>query len=212
MQTIALIDYGAGNLRSVERALEAAAQRAAAPARVVMTDDPEIVRRADRVVLPGQGAFDDCMKGLEARPGVITAMEENVRGRGVPFLGICVGMQLLADVGREHGGYRGLGWIGGECRELRIGAHDRLPHMGWNQARPTRPHPVAAPLAPERHVYFCHSFALAPPAETVLAEAEHGERFCCMVAKDNIVGAQFHPEKSQRAGLDLLAAFIDWKP
>lgn len=212
MQTIALIDYGAGNLRSVERALEAAAAQARTPGRVVMTDDPEIVRAADRIVLPGQGAFDDCMKGLEARAGVIAAMEERVRKQGAPFLGICVGMQLLADEGLEHGGYRGLGWIGGTCRPIRTGPSERVPHMGWNEARPVRSHPVSAPLSPQRHVYFCHSYVLDPPAEAVLAVAEHGERFCCMVAHDNIAGAQFHPEKSQTAGLALLAAFIDWRP
>ncbi|MET0181791.1 MAG: imidazole glycerol phosphate synthase subunit HisH, partial [Caulobacterales bacterium] len=157
MQTIALIDYGAGNLRSVERALEAAAAQAAMPSRVVMTDDPAIVRSADRIVLPGQGAFDDCMKGLEARSGVIEAMDERVRQKGAPFLGICVGMQLLADEGLEHGGYRGLGWIGGVCRPLKTGAAERVPHMGWNEAEPLRAHPVSAPLSPARHVYFCHS-------------------------------------------------------
>lgn len=211
MQTIALIDYGAGNLRSVERALEAAAETARTASRVVMTDDPDIVRRADRIVLPGQGAFDDCMRGLEARSGVIEAMTARVRGEGAPFLGICVGMQLLADEGLEHGGYRGLGWIGGVCRPLRAGPGDRVPHMGWNEAAPVRAHPVSDVLAPARHVYFCHSYVLDPPADAILATALHGERFCCMVAKDNLVGAQFHPEKSQRAGLDLLRAFIDWR-
>lgn len=212
MQTIALIDYGAGNLRSVERALEAAAQRAHAGGRVVMTDDPEIVRTADRIVLPGQGAFDDCMSGLQSRTGVIEAMEARVRGEGVPFLGICVGLQLLADVGLEHGETKGLGWFGGACRPLRAGANDRVPHMGWNEATPTRAHPVLAPLAPTRHVYFCHSYVIDPPASVWLAETEHGERFCCAAAKDNLVGVQFHPEKSQAAGLELLAAFIDWTP
>lgn len=212
MQTIALIDYGAGNLRSVERALEAAARQAQTQSRVVMTDDPEIVRTADRIVLPGQGAFDDCMKGLEARAGVIAAMEDRVRTQGAPFLGICVGMQLLADEGLEHGGYRGLGWIGGQCRPLRTSAAERVPHMGWNEASPARAHPVARPLGDARHVYFCHSYVLDPPQPAILATSEHGERFCCMVAQDNLVGMQFHPEKSQHAGLELLAAFIDWRP
>ncbi len=212
MQIIALIDYGAGNLRSVERALEAAARSARAESRVVMTDKPDVIRAADRIVLPGQGAFDDCMRGLEERSGVIEVLEERVRGDGAPFLGICVGMQLLADEGLEHGGYRGLGWIGGVCRPLRAGAAERVPHMGWNEARPTRAHAVSDTLGAGRHVYFCHSYVLEPPADAVLATAEHGERFCCMIARDNIVGAQFHPEKSQDAGLDLLRAFIDWRP
>lgn len=212
MQTVALIDYGAGNLRSVERALEAAALRAAAPTRVVLTDDAETARGADRLVLPGQGAFDDCMRGLAARPGMIEVLEESVRRRALPFLGICVGFQLLAARGLEHGGCDGLDWLGGECRPLRTGPEQRVPHMGWNEAIPTRPHPVLAPLAPERHVYFCHSYVLDPPAADWLAVAEHGERFCCAAGRGNIVGVQFHPEKSQAAGLDLLAAFLDWKP
>jgi glutamine amidotransferase len=210
MQTVALIDYGAGNLRSVERALEAAAHQAKTASRIVMTDDPAIVARADRIVLPGQGAFADCMAGLRARAGVIAAMEERVRAAGAPFLGICVGMQLLADEGLEHETTKGLGWIGGACRELATA--ERLPHMGWNQAVPTRAHPIAAPLGAGDHVYFCHSFALEPQPEAVLATAEHGVRFCCAVAAGNIAGVQFHPEKSQRAGLAILAAFLDWTP
>jgi len=210
VQTVALIDYGAGNLRSVERELEAAAGAAATPTRVMMTDDPEIVRSADRLVLPGQGAFADCMHGLEARPGVIAALEQRVLRDGAPFLGICVGMQLLAAEGLEHEITRGLGWIGGICRELQT--PETLPHMGWNAATPTRAHPVTAPLGAGEHVYFCHSFAMEPPAEAILAQATHGARFCCAVARDNIVGVQFHPEKSQRAGLALLAAFLDWTP
>ncbi len=212
MQTIALIDYGAGNLRSVERALEAGARAAATESRVVMTDDPDIIRKADRVVLPGQGAFNDCMSGLEARAGVIAALEENVRQRGAPFLGICVGFQLLADKGLEHGERKGLGWLGGVCRKIETGPAERVPHMGWNEAIVTRAHPVLAPLAPQRHVYFCHSFVLAPPESTVLAQSAHGERFCCAAGEGNIVGVQFHPEKSQDAGLALLSAFADWKP
>ena len=212
MQTIALIDYGAGNLRSVERAREAAAAKAATPSRIIMTDDAETARGADRIVLPGQGAFDDCMAGLEARPGMVAVLEDSVKRRALPFLGICVGFQLLADRGLEHGGAAGLGWLGGECRPLRAGANDHVPHMGWNEAAPTRAHPVLAPLGARRHVYFCHSFVLDPPAGDCLAETEHGERFCCAAGRDKIVGVQFHPEKSQAAGLELLAAFLDWKP
>ncbi len=210
MAEIALIDYGAGNIRSVERALTAAGGR------VTVTDDPEIVRRAGRIVLPGQGAFADCMGGLSARAGLIEALEERVQWNGAPFLGICVGMQLLADRGLEHVETRGLGWIGGVCRELKPGAGDILPHTGWNQVRPLpisgRVHPVFDALSPARHCYFNHSFVLDPPAEARAAETEHGEIFAAGVARDNLVGIQCHPEKSQAAGLALLARFIEWTP
>jgi glutamine amidotransferase len=212
VQRIALIDYGAGNLRSVQSALEAALGQTCLGGDVVMTDDPDVVRKADRIVLPGQGAFDDCMNGLLARPGLADALQEAVLGRALPFLGICVGMQLLADVGLEHGECRGLGWLGGVCRPLMAGPQDRVPHMGWNEAVVSRPHPVLAPLAPKRHVYYCHSYVLEPPADVVLASTEHGERFCAAAGRDNIVGVQFHPEKSQTAGLETLARFIDWMP
>ena len=206
MSRIALIDYGAGNIRSVHRAL------AAGGGDVTVTDDPEIVRVAERIALPGQGAFDDCMSGLEARAGLIEALEEAVLKRGAPFLGICVGMQLLAETGLEHGERKGLGWIGGVCRQLRTGANDILPHTGWNEVRPVRPHPVFDALAPVRHCYFNHSFVLDPPADTRAAITEHGERFAAGVAKDNIVGVQFHPEKSQAAGLALVRRFVEWTP
>ncbi|MGE0828678.1 MAG: imidazole glycerol phosphate synthase subunit HisH [Hyphomonadaceae bacterium] len=204
---IALIDYGAGNLRSAERALIAAG---AGDVRV--TSDPEIVLRAERIVLPGQGAFKDCMEGLLARPGLREALEEAVCAKARPFLGICVGMQLLAAEGHEHGVTLGLGWIGGICRPLEAGA-ERLPHMGWNEVRPIAAHPVLDGLTPAAACYFAHSYVLAPadPAR-IAAWTEHGERFASAVAHDNIVGVQFHPEKSQRAGLALLARFLDWKP
>ena len=204
--SIALIDYGAGNIRSVHRAL------AASGGDVVVTDDPDIVRRAERIVLPGQGAFDDCMSGLESRPGLVEALTEAVRRRAVPFMGICVGMQLLADVGLEHVERKGLGWIGGQCRQLKTGAHDILPHTGWNEVRPTRAHVVFDALAPAKHCYFNHSYVLDPPADALAAVTEHGERFAAGVARDNIIGVQFHPEKSQAAGLALLARFVDWTP
>jgi imidazole glycerol-phosphate synthase subunit HisH len=203
---IALIDYGAGNIRSAERALMQAG------ADVVVTDDPAAVARAERIVLPGQGAFDDCMNGLLARPGLAEALTEAVLKHGRPFLGICVGMQLLADIGLEHGECAGLGWIGGACRPLKPGPGDRIPHMGWNEVFPTRAHPVFDALAPARHCYFAHSFVLDPPADAVAATTVHGERFASGVARDNIVGVQFHPEKSQQAGLALLERFIAWTP
>lgn len=207
MRTIALIDYGAGNLRSAERAL-----RAAGAGHVAVTSDPAIVAAADRIVLPGQGAFAACMSALQARPGLIEALDTAVRRRGAPFLGICVGMQLLAGEGREHAVTKGLGWIGGLCRQLDPRA-GRLPHMGWNEARVTQAHPVLAALAPAAHVYFAHSFVVAPSDPgSIAAETVHGETFAAAIARDNILGVQFHPEKSQTAGLALLARFLDWSP
>lgn len=202
----ALIDYGAGNIRSAERAL------AQAGAEVRVSANPEVIAAAERIVLPGQGAFDDCMAGLEARPGLIEALELAVQTRGVPFLGICVGMQLLAETGLEHGARPGLGWIGGVCRPLHPGAQDRIPHMGWNEVTPTKAHPVLDALSPARHCYFAHSFVLDPPVEALAATAQHGERFAAAVARDNLIGVQFHPEKSQAAGLALLERFVAWMP
>jgi glutamine amidotransferase len=206
MSSVALIDYGAGNLRSVERALEAGG------ATVSVTADPAAVRTASRIVLPGQGAFADCMSGLTARPGLIDALKESVLEHGLPFLGICVGMQLLADIGLEHGQTAGLGWIGGTCRQLQVGKGEILPHTGWNEVTPTQSHPVLDGLAPTRHCYFNHSFILDAPADAIAATTTHGERFACAVARNNLVGVQFHPEKSQRAGLDLLSRFLKWAP
>jgi imidazole glycerol-phosphate synthase subunit HisH len=179
---------------------------------VDVTFDPTVIARADRIVLPGQGAFDDCMSGLEACAGVIEVLEERVLKDRVPFLGICVGMQLLAQTGLEHGERKGLGWIGGVCRPLRAGPGDRIPHMGWNEVTPARPHPVLDALAPAKHCYFAHSFVLEPPAEALAATTQHGEMFASAVTRDNIVGVQFHPEKSQAAGLALLQRFVAWRP
>ncbi len=211
MSFVALIDYGSGNIRSVEKALAAAA---GGRMTVRTTDKPEVIAAADRIVLPGQGAFADCMQGLAARGGVVEALIEQVRKRGAPLLGICVGMQLLADRGLEFGETPGLGWIGGVCRPLnRTDPSIRIPHMGWNAARLTKPHPVLDVLAPEAHVFFMHSFIHAPAdAADIATETGHGEVFASAVARDNIVGVQFHPEKSQDKGLALLSRFIDWRP
>jgi imidazole glycerol-phosphate synthase subunit HisH len=208
---VALIDYGSGNIRSVEKALATAAGGRMA---VRTTDKPEDIAAADRIVLPGQGAFADCMNGLAARAGVVEALTEQVRKRGVPFLGICVGMQLLADRGLEFGETPGLGWIGGVCRPLkRTDPSIRIPHMGWNAAKLTKPHPVLDALEPQAHVFFMHSFIHAPADEADIAtETDHGEVFVSALARDNIVGVQFHPEKSQDKGLALLSRFIDWQP
>jgi glutamine amidotransferase len=212
---VAVIDYGAGNIRSLERALAAAARAAARPFEVRATADPALIRAADRIALPGQGAFGDCMAGLRQAPGMIEALGEAVTRRGAPFLGICVGMQLLAEKGLEHGEHAGLNWIGGLCRRLDASADAaaRIPQTGWNAARPTRPHPVFDALAPEAYFYFNHSYVVAaPPAAAIAAETIHGERFASALARDNIIGVQFHPEKSQARGLAFLTRFLDWSP
>jgi glutamine amidotransferase len=210
MQTIALIDYGAGNLRSAERALLAAAAYANRRREVRVTADPDYIRLADRIVLPGQGAFARCMAGLTAETGLIAALEEAVRVRGAPFLGICVGMQLLAAQGLEHGRHAGLGWLGGVCRPLEAGG-ERLPHMGWSEVVPAHAHPVLGERS--HHYYFAHSYVLEPDLKARAAgHAVHGERFVAMAADGPVLGVQFHPEKSQAAGLALLARFVDWTP
>lgn len=214
MSRIALIDYGSGNVRSVRRALEAAASDTSAPADIELTSDPEAIRRADRVVLPGVGHFADCAEGLRARRGVVEAMVEVVRGKGVPFLGVCVGMQLMADVGREDAETEGLGWIAGAVE--RIAPSDSalpVPHMGWNALEIANAHPVLAGLGDDPHVYFTHSYVFntVDPAD-VAARFSYGGAHTAAVARDNLFGTQFHPEKSQRVGLRLLANFLTWTP
>jgi len=212
VQTIAVIDYGSGNLRSVERALLQAAANANRRREVRVTADADFIRRADRIVLPGQGAFADCMAGLRAIDGLIAVLDERVRTHGTPFLGICVGMQLLGDKGLEREETPGLGWIGGVCRVLDPHA-GTLPHMGWNEARAAHAHPVFDALGAAAHMYFAHSFILdlADPRDAA-SRTVHGEAFASAVARDNILGVQFHPEKSQAFGLALLARFVDWTP
>jgi glutamine amidotransferase len=214
MQTIALIDYGSGNLRSAEKALQRASRELGGDLRVVTTDDPEIIARADRVVLPGVGAFAACMRQVRHRDGVVEAMTHAARARGAPFLGICVGMQLLADRGLEFGGSEGLGWISGEVRRLEpAGAAFKVPHMGWNALEGVSGHPLLAGLEGGAHMYFTHSFAFFPSDRAdIAAQTDHGGRFTAAVARDNIAGVQFHPEKSQAAGLRLLSNFLEWRP
>jgi len=204
-ERIALVDYGAGNLRSVENAL-----RAAGAADVDVTADPATVRRADRIVLPGVGAFAACMNALAAVPGMIDAMTEAALVGARPFLGICVGMQLLADQGEEHGVQPGLGWIGGGVRLLEPADPAlKIPHMGWNDVVPDRPHALIVP----GEAYFLHSYAfdVADPGHR-LAATDHGGAVTAAVGRDNIVGVQFHPEKSQAYGLAFLARFLEWQP
>ena len=210
MQSVALIDYGSGNLRSAEKALVRAAE---GRSEVVVTCDPETVAAADRVVLPGVGAFAACMSALQARRGVVEAMEDAVRRRGAPFLGICVGMQLMASRGQEYGETPGLGWIEGDVR--RIEPADpacKVPHMGWNRLVDVADHPLMAGVG-DQAVYFTHSFAFfTRDAGDVIAWADHGGRFPAAVARGNVAGVQFHPEKSQGPGLSLLSRFLEWRP
>ena len=202
--TLALIDYGAGNLHSVHNAL-----KAAGAADVHVTADPDIVANADRIVLPGVGAFAHCMEALSAIDGMVAAMEQRVRGEGTPFLGICVGMQLLADEGVEHKSTRGLGWIGGTVRAIVPAADLKIPHMGWNDVVPS----VGAPLIETGEAYFLHGyhFDAADPAD-VLATNDHGGPLVAAVGRDNVMGVQFHPEKSQTYGIEFLKRFLEWMP
>lgn len=200
-ETVALIDYGAGNLHSVWNAL-----RAAGAERIAVTADPVSVREADRIVLPGVGAFASAMRALAAVPGMIEALEETVRGKARPFLGVCVGMQLMAEAGEEHGVTKGLGWCQGVVRAIAPRDGIKVPHMGWNDVRPTADHPLIA----SGEAYFLHSFAYRG-ADT-LAETDHGGPVAAAIGRDNMAGVQFHPEKSQRYGLALLARFLEWRP
>ena len=207
-ETVALVDYGAGNLHSVENAL-----RAAGAENVSVTSDPNVVRAADRIVLPGVGAFAACAKALRAVPGLVEAMTERVHVGGAPFLGICVGMQLLADRGVEHRVSEGLGWIAGEV--LPIVVTDpaiKVPHMGWNDVAPT-PHHDGAALIEPGEAYFLHSYHFVPDqGRHIAALTDHGGGLVAAVARDNLLGVQFHPEKSQAYGLALLARFLEWRP
>jgi len=214
MPEIAVIDYGAGNLRSVAKAMERAATEAGLLARVRVVHDAASVTAADRIVLPGVGAFADCWRGLTGLDGVTEALTEAVWGRGVPFLGICVGMQLLATRGLENETCPGLDWIPGDVVALAPNRpHLKVPHMGWNALEPVAGHPLLAGLGAGAHAYFVHSYALrAADAAHVVATTNHGETVTAAVARGNVVGTQFHPEKSQTTGLRVLRNFLTWSP
>ena len=207
-EAIALIDYGAGNLQSVKNALLAAGAHS-----VAVTDNPDTVRGAQRIVLPGVGSFGACWEGLSGIPGMIEALEERVLDHGVPFLGICVGMQLLATRGLEFGETPGLGWIEGEVKPIaRTDPAIKVPHMGWNDVALT-PHWHEHPLIDEGEAYFLHSYHFHPEnGRDIAAMTDHGGGLVAAVARENIVGVQFHPEKSQSYGLKLLGRFLEWKP
>jgi len=209
--TVALVDYGAGNLRSAAKAL------AHAGAKVEITSDPDVVRTAERIVLPGDGAFPDCRRGLAAIKGMDEALAEAVRKKGRPFLGICIGMQLLATQGFEHEGEKGLNWIPGKVVRIQpANPALKVPHMGWNTLQAAGTHKLldGIALGPQGlHAFFLHAFHFLPDdASDLLAAAEYGGAVTAMVARDNIAGTQFHPEKSQTLGLALLANFLRWKP
>jgi imidazole glycerol-phosphate synthase subunit HisH len=215
--TVAIVDYGSGNLHSAAKAFERAAHEAGLNQRIVVTQDPAVVAQADRVVLPGVGAFADCRRGLDAVPGMVEALDETVRRKGRPFFGICVGMQLLAERGREYEVTEGLGWIAGEVDRITPSdATLKIPHMGWNTLNVARPHHLLDGLAlgPQGlHAYFVHSYQLKPAQRTdLVAEADYGGAVTAIVGRDNIVGTQFHPEKSQKLGLALIANFLKWTP
>ena len=211
MSSVALIDYGSGNLASAAKALARAAD---GKHDIVTTADPQVVLDAERVVLPGVGAFADCMKGLSAVPGMIEALREKVLKEGAPFLGICVGMQLMATVGVEFGRHAGLGWIAGEV--VKIAPADpvlKIPHMGWNELKIEQSHAVLDGIAPGSHAYFVHSFQLKPVLpDDLIATTDYGGPLTAVVGNENMVGTQFHPEKSQETGLKLLENFLHWRP
>ena len=216
--TVAIVDYGSGNLRSAAKAFERAAREAGLDERVLVTADPRDVAAADRIVLPGVGAFADCRAGLFGVPGMVDALKREVIERGKPFLGICVGMQLMATRGVEYGIHAGLDWVPGDVVRIVAapnghGGHLKIPHMGWNELSDLKPHALLEGISPSEHAYFVHSFQLkASRPDTVLALTDYGGPITAVVGRDNLAGTQFHPEKSQTTGLRLIANFLRWKP
>jgi imidazole glycerol-phosphate synthase subunit HisH len=215
--TTAIIDYGSGNLHSAKKAFELATQQAGLSETILLTNDPDVVRKADRIVLPGVGAFADCRRGLDEIAGMVDAMREAVLQKGRPFLGICVGMQLLATRGLEHTTTQGLDWIGGDVEPINPSDPAlKVPHMGWNTLEPARSHAILdnIPTGDKGlHAYFVHSYQLKPTNDAhVIARTIYGGPVVAVVGRDNIVGTQFHPEKSQKLGLALIANFMRWTP
>jgi len=212
--TVAIVDYGSGNLRSAAKAFERAARESGTNERVLVTADPKEVAAADRIVLPGVGAFADCRAGLYGVPGMVDALQREVIERGKPFLGICVGMQLMATRGVEYGVHPGLDWIAGDVVRIEPGKdHLKIPHMGWNELLDLKPHALLEGIAAHDHAYFVHSFQLKTATQdTLLAVTDYGGRITAAVGRDNLAGTQFHPEKSQATGLKLIGNFLRWKP
>lgn len=214
---VAIIDYGSGNLHSAAKAFERAAREQGSRLAVKVTARPEEVAAADRIVLPGVGAFADCKRGLEGVPGMVEALEQAVHDGGKPFLGICVGLQLMASRGLEHGATPGLGWIAGEVRAIEPDDPGlKIPHMGWNTLRVDHDHALLGGIPTGEaglHAYFVHSYHFVPEdEETLVASTDYGGTVTALIARDNLAGTQFHPEKSQKLGLALIANFLEWKP
>jgi len=215
--SVAIIDYGSGNLHSAAKAFERAAREAGLDRTIAVTSDPTLVAQAERIVLPGVGAFADCRRGLDSVPGMVEVLQRRVREEGVPFLGICVGMQLMATRGLEHTTSYGLDWIHGDVKAITPQDPSlKIPHMGWNTLTLAKPHPLMDGIptgAQGLHAYFVHSYALTPsdPSD-VVATTDYGGPVTAIVGRDNIVGTQFHPEKSQALGLKLIANFLRWRP
>jgi glutamine amidotransferase len=216
MSTVTIIDYGSGNLRSAAKAFERAAREAGTNHEILVTADVDAVRQAERIVLPGVGAFADCRAGLDAVTGMVEVLQERVIKGGVPFLGICVGMQLMATEGREKAVTKGLGWIPGAVVRIEPAGDLKVPHMGWNTLTFERPHPLLAGVPDGEdglHAYFVHSYHLQTDRpDTLIASADYGQKVTAIVGRDNILGTQFHPEKSQTLGLTLIGNFLRWKP
>ncbi|MGO4706555.1 imidazole glycerol phosphate synthase subunit HisH [Microvirga sp. 2MCAF38] len=215
--SVAIVDYGSGNLHSAAKAFERAAREAGLSDTITVTSDPDVVAKADRIVLPGVGAFADCRRGLHAVPGMVDALNRTVRERGHPFLGICVGMQLMATRGLEHVTSQGLDWIPGDVKAIvPDDSALKIPHMGWNTLEVRHAHPLLDGIETGPtglHAYFVHSYALqATDSRDIVATTSYGGAVTAMVGRDNIVGTQFHPEKSQTLGLKLIANFLRWRP
>ena len=216
-EIIAIIDYGSGNLRSAQKAFQRAAFENDIDAQILVTDDADLVRKADRIVLPGVGAFADCLVGLLAVPGMRETLEEKVLAKGVPYFGICVGMQLMAENGLEKGTHKGFGWISGDVVPIvPTNKALKVPHMGWNTLRSEKYHPLFSDISTGPnglHAYFVHSYHLAATNEQqLIATSDYGGQITACVGRDNMIGTQFHPEKSQMLGLTMIANFLKWKP
>lgn len=211
---ITIIDYGSGNLRSAAKAFERAARAVDYTGEVIVTSDPDIAAKADRIVLPGVGAYKDCRQGLDAVSGMYDAIEEAVQKRAIPFFGICVGMQLMATRGVEHGITQGFNWIEGDVVKLEPADKTlKIPHMGWNELEISSDHVLLDGISPGSHVYFVHSYHMQPKSpDNVLATVDYAGAVTAIVGRDNMIGTQFHPEKSQEAGLRLIGNFLNWKP
>lgn len=212
---VVVVDYGSGNLRSVAKALELAASEINGHYEIIVTGDAAVVRKADYVVLPGVGAFGDCVAGMAALDGLVEALNETVVADGRPFLGICVGMQLMAARGIEHGEHMGLGWVGGDVLPIEpVDNTLKIPHMGWNELEITATdHPVLTDIPNGTHAYFVHSFSMRCADDAnILATTDYGGAVTAIIGRGNMIGTQFHPEKSQTIGLVLLKNFLKWQP